>query len=76
MKENIETTRHFGGRTEFILDYSSPEALEASKRERHFFQRMLRAYLKGKTNFNFGCEWSAVHGKYIPVQHEVLVTYK
>jgi len=52
MKQNID--QKFAGKTEFVLDYSTPETLANSKRERHFYQRMLRAYLKGKLKFNFG----------------------
>ena len=74
MKKNIKTQeRQFGGLTEFTLDYSSPEKLEASKQERHFYQRMLRAYLKGKEYFNFGRQFNAALGKHIPIQYKVLV---
>lgn len=75
MEQNIvkEKVRTFGGKTEFTLDYSTPETLEASKKERHFHQRMLRAYLKGKEVFNFG--FTYVHGHRYPQEHNVLVNY-
>lgn len=71
MKQKIETKRQFGGKTEFVLDHTSPETLEASKRERHFHQRMLRAYLKGKTHFYFGFGWE--NGRRKPELHKVLL---
>ena len=59
MESRIKTTetRKFLGKTENFKD----------KEERHFFQRMLRAYLKGSINFFFGFDHK---GK--PVQHKVL----
>jgi len=66
-------TKQFGGKTEFVLDYSTPEALEASKRERHFYQRMLRAYLKGKEYFYFGYVYR--YGNRYPQEHKVLVKW-
>jgi hypothetical protein len=83
MEQNINTTqpvpakekrRVFKGQTEFVLDYSSHEALEASKRNRHFHQRMLRAYLKGATQFNFGFKY--IGGKRFPEVHEVLQAWE
>lgn len=53
--KELKTKRCFGGKIDNFKD----------NRERHFYQRMLRAYLKGWTRFNFGNE-----------SHEVLVTYK
>lgn len=43
-KSQQPTTKKFTGKTEGFTD----------NRERHFYQRMLRAYLKGHTHFNFG----------------------
>lgn len=40
----IVMKKRFTGKTDDFSD----------NRERHFFQRMLRAYLKGHTHFNFG----------------------
>lgn len=66
MEQNIkkESRRVFKGKTEFTLteiDNSTPELLaktteqrESDKRERHFYQRMLRAYCNGRLTFNFG----------------------
>lgn len=72
MKQNIETKKKtFGGKTEFALDHSSQESLAESKRERHFHQRMLRAYLKGRTHFFFGFDNFGD-----PVSHRVLINYK
>ena len=51
-----QTTRRFVGNTDTPLDYSSPETLAVSKQERHFMQRMLRAYLRGSQYFRFGFE--------------------
>lgn len=39
--------RKFLGKTEGFKD----------KQEAHFYQRMLKAYLKGKEFFTFGFEW-------------------
>ncbi len=74
MEQNIKT-RHFAGKTEFVLDYSTPETLEASKTERRFHQRMLRAYLRGKEYFNFGRQYDGLGGWH-PVQHKVLVEWR
>lgn len=68
-----EKTKHFAGKTVFKLDYSTTETLSQSKTERHFYQRMLRAYLKGKDYFNFGYEYTP-HRQ--PIRHKVLVEYK
>jgi len=73
MEQNIKT-RHFGGKTEFVLDYSTPEKLQQSKDDRHFWQRMLRAYLKGKEFFNYGYEYR-FNVRY-PKQHKVLIIWK
>lgn len=75
MEENMKKVRTFGGKTQFTLDYSTPEKLEASKQERHFHQRMLRAYLKGKTHFHFGRHYDKTLLKYVPTVHEVLVKW-
>lgn len=40
-------TRKFLGKTEGFVDNT----------ERHFYQRMLKAYLKGKEYFTYGFEW-------------------
>lgn len=75
MEQNMKPkVRTFGGKTEFTLDYSTPETLAASKQERHFHQRMLRAYLKGATKFNFGFRY--VGAQRIPNVYEVLVVIK
>lgn len=73
MEQNIK--RVFKGKTEFVLDYSTPEKLEASKQDRHFHQRMLRAYLKGKEYFNFGFTRNAF-GQLVPTQHKVLQSWE
>lgn len=41
MEQNINHVpkRTFKGKTDFVLDYSTPETLEASKRERHSFTK-------------------------------------
>lgn len=75
MEKNMNKVRKFGGKTEFSLDCSTPQTLEASKRERHFHQRMLRAYLKGKTHFNFGFE-RTIDNRLKPITHEVLVIWE
>lgn len=72
MEQNIKHV--FKGKTEFVLDYSTPEKLEASKQDRHFHQRMLRAYLKGKEYFNFGYTYN-VDGR-VPTQHKVLQSFE
>lgn len=85
MEQNINTSmpltakekrRVFKDQTEFILDYSTPEKLETSKRNRHFHQRMLRAYLKGATQFNFGFRGRDILGKLIPEVYEVLQAWE
>lgn len=73
----METTqnvkrKYFAGKTKFIIDYSTPEKLEASKKERHFYQRMLRAYLKGADVFQFGRD--PMTNK--PVQYKVLIEWR
>lgn len=70
-----ELRKVFKGKTEFVLDYSTPEKLEASKQDRHFHQRMLRAYLKGQTVFNFGFTRS-YDGRLRPVEHKVLIGWE
>lgn len=76
MEENMKPkVRNFGGETEFVLDYSTPETLEASKKHRHFHQRMLRAYLKGKEVFNFGRHYETLLFKNVPTEHKVLVKW-
>lgn len=72
MEQNIK--RVFKGKTEFVLDYSTQEKLEASKQDRHFHQRMLRAYLKGKEYFNFGYTYNG--NARIPTQHKVLQLFE
>lgn len=76
MEKNMkkEATRHFAGKTEFVLDYSSPEKLQESKTERHFYQRMLRAYLRGKKKFNFAFTRS-IDNRLIPIEHDVMVRW-
>lgn len=56
--------RNFGGKTENFSD----------NRERHFYQRMLRHYLKGHTHFNFGFKTTMI-GQRIPETYEVMVKY-
>jgi hypothetical protein len=85
MEQNIKQkfTRQFGGKTEFILtqiDTTNAETIaktteqrEADKTERHFHQRMLRAYLKGKEYFHFGFTYK--YGGRQPESHKVLVNY-
>lgn len=77
MEKNMEKEpkRVFAGKTQFVLDYSTPETLEASKAERHLHQRMLRAYLKGKTMFNFGFRRS-LDNQLIPISHKVLIRWE
>lgn len=70
-----EKARNFAGKTEFIIDHSTPETLEASKRERHFHQRMLRAYLKGKEYFHFGFHYDSVLRMKVKTIHKVLVNW-
>lgn len=76
MEQNIEKKRVFKGETQFTLDYSSPQKLEASKQHRHFHQRMLRAYLKGKEIFHFGRHYDAAQMKYIPTPYKVLTSWE
>jgi len=45
-KAQVLEPRKFLGKTEGFKD----------KEERHFFQRMLKAYLKGSKRFNFGID--------------------
>jgi len=76
--------KFFKGKTEFKLttiDNSTPERLkkttnqrEADKRDRHFHQRMLRAYLKGKETFNFGFRYDLAT-RY-PIEHKVLFAWE
>lgn len=70
-----ELKKVFKGKTEFTLDYSTPEKLEACKRDRHFHQRMLRAYLKGKETFNFGFNYN-IDGTRFPIEHNVLLAWE
>lgn len=65
--------RNFGGKLSDFTD----------NKERHFNQRMLKAYLNGKPVFNFGFEKNvkgeiirALDGKPIPKQHDVIKTDK
>jgi hypothetical protein len=74
-KQNVKTKRRFLGKTEFVIDRTSPEKELASKQERHFYQRMLRAYLKGKEYFNFGREYNPVTKMYQPKQFKVEQEY-
>jgi len=60
----------FGGKTEFSIDYSTPETILRSKTERHFYQRMLRAYLSGKKSFGFGFHYDAL-GQRHSTMHDV-----
>ena len=84
MEQNIKTKkRQFAGKTEFVLTpidtknaktiTKTTEQREADKKERHFYQRMLRAYLKGKENFSFGRKW--VNNSWQPIQYKVLVKW-
>lgn len=83
--KNVELRRVFKGKTEFTLttiDPSTPETLqktteqrETDKRERHYYQRMLRAYLKGKDYFNFGFQHSA-DGRSYPEEHKVMQAWE
>jgi hypothetical protein len=54
-KQNVtkRISRRFLGKTEFVIDRSTPQAELISKRHRHFWQRMLRAYHKGQETFVF-----------------------
>lgn len=77
MEQNIKQhvpKRVFKGKTDFVLDYSTPEKLAASKTDRHFNQRMLRAYLKGQTHFYFGFGYTTTGREQI--QHEVLIGWE
>lgn len=76
MEQNIKQLpkRVFKGKTEFVLDYSTPEKLAASKTERHFHQRMLRAYLKGKTHLFFGFRYTTTGRE--PIEHKVLIGWE
>lgn len=65
-----QPTRKFLGRTDVQLDYSSPESLAESKQERAFFQRMLRAYLRGAQYFKFGFE--TIAGRRFPKEWKVM----
>lgn len=75
----------FKGKTEFTIspiDYSTPETIakttekrEADKTDRHFNQRMLRAYLKGQEFFNFGFTRNTFN-QLVPVKHKVLFSYE
>lgn len=73
MKKDLKKV--FKGKTQFVLDYSTIETLEASKQDRHFHQRMLRAYLKGKEVFNFGFTKS-LDGMLTPIEHKVLFAWE
>lgn len=75
VEQKPKLRRVFKGKTEFIIDYSTSETLEASKRERHFHQRMLRAYLKGKEVFNFGFTRDHLN-RLIPIEHKVLQSWE
>jgi len=68
MKIQPVQQRFFLGKLDNPIDYNN---LEASKADRHFQQRMLRAYLKGHTHFNYGFTRS-FDGRLIPIKHEVL----
>ena len=60
--------KNFGGKTSDFKD----------NQERHFNQRMLKAYLKGGKSFAFGFhpEINLVTGKKDPIYHDVLMTDK
>jgi len=65
--------KQFGGKLDGFTD----------NKERHFFQRMLKAYLKGGSSFQFGFEKHEdgevkrdLRGKPIPARHDVLLTDK
>ena len=84
LSNHDERVRKFKGKTEFTItpiDYSTPETIkattekrEADKRERHFYQRMLRAYLRGVDQFNFGFRYDL--GQRIPITHKVLFAWE
>lgn len=78
MEKNMkrEPKRVFKGKTVFVIDHSTPATLAASKIDRHFHQRMLRAYLKGGTEFNFGFSGRDVTGRLIPQKHPVLFEWE
>lgn len=63
------TTRKFLGKTKDFKD----------NRERHFYQRMLKAYLKGKQYFFFGFsnQYNAITKvwEYGPTKYEVMQQY-
>lgn len=60
--------KNFGGKLDNFSD----------NRERHFNQRMLKAYLKGSKQFPFGFEkeFNIVTGRKMPMYHDVLLTDK
>jgi len=88
MEKNIkrEPTKVFKGKTEFtltIIDPTTPKTLakttdqrESDKRERHFYQRMLRAYLRGAEYFNFGFHYDKVLRQRTQTQHKVLFAWE
>jgi hypothetical protein len=76
MEQNKHLKKVFTGKTKFVLDHSSPEALQASKQDRHFWQRMLRAFNAGKETFYFGQELNSITGKYQPVEYVVQFKYE
>jgi len=58
-----KSSKKFAGKMENFKD----------NQERHFYQRMLRAYLKGWQYFDFGFEYTPTGRR--PKQHEVMVSY-
>lgn len=59
LNETGKTSRKFLGKTSDFKD----------NRERHFYQRMLKAYLRGDKLFQFGKSWKLNHfgvSEYLP----------
>jgi hypothetical protein len=63
-KPQKPVTRTFGGKTDNFTD----------NQERHFYQRMLRAYLKGWEVFYFGFIMTPIGKR--PAEHKVSVIWK
>lgn len=68
MKTGI--VRTFTGKLHIDRRYNSPEMLESTKHAQHYYDRMLRAYLKGKPIFQYGTEQIMGYAPR-PIMHKV-----
>lgn len=64
MSKQAGNQRQFLGLTDVKIDRSTPQKEAASKIEKAFHQRMLRAYLKGASMFRFNGNFYMVLQQY------------